>query len=227
MNLALTSLIAAAVTFVGAHFALSHPLRSPLVKVLGEKGFLALYSLMALASFVWMVSAFKVAPVDPPFWPGFDDISWTAASVLTMVALVLLTGSLFGNPALPAPGAAKAAAKEPRGVFKVTRHPMMWAIALWAIAHLIAAPTARTLVVASAMLVLALVGAHLQDRKKAALMGTAWQSWQAKTSYWPKVGALFSVGWLWWVLGLALWLGITHAHIAMAGWAAGVWRWVG
>ncbi|WP_137680580.1 NnrU family protein [Aurantiacibacter suaedae] len=222
----LTSLLAACVTFVGSHFAMSHPLRPAIVGALGEKGFQAVYSLVSLAEFVWIYFAFKAVAPSIPLWPGFDDVSWALASALTLVAMVLLAGSFVGNPALPAPGAAEAAAKEPRGVFRVTRHPMMWAIGLWALGHLIAAPTARTLVVASAIGFLALVGAHLQDRKKEALMDEAWAGWEARTSYWPKLGKLFSVGWLWWLIGTALWLAFTYAHIHPSGWAAGVWRWV-
>ena len=48
----LLSLVAASTAFVGSHFALSHPLRAPLVGALGEAGFRVLYSLVALAAFV-------------------------------------------------------------------------------------------------------------------------------------------------------------------------------
>jgi len=220
-------LILACTVFVGTHFLLSHPLRTPLVGMVGEKAFQGVYSLVALASFVWIYFAFVAAPVSVPLWPGFDDVSWAVASVLTLVAMVLLAGSFAGNPALPAPGAEAAARREPKGVFRVTRHPMMWAIGLWALAHLIAAPTGRTLVVASAMGLLALLGAHFQDRKKEHLMGEAWAVWEARTSYWPRLGLLFSVGWLWWLIGTALWLAFTYGHIHAGGWAAGIWRWVG
>jgi len=222
----LVSLIAASTTLVGSHFAMSHPLRAGMVAVLGERGFQAVYSIVSLAALGWMYFAFKAMAPAVPYWPGFDDVSWAVASVLTLVAMVLLGGSFAGNPALPAPGAQAAARQEPRGVFRVTRHPMMWSFALWAAAHIIAAPTSRTLVVAIAILILALMGAHLQDRKKEALMGVAWAGWEAKTSYWPRVGALFSVGWLWWLVGTALWLAFTYAHIHPSGWAAGIWRWV-
>jgi len=223
----LLSLILACAVFVGSHFAMSHPLRAPMVRVLGANGFQGVYSLVSLAAFVWIYFAFKaVAPI-VPLWPGFNDVSWAVASVLTQVAMVLLAGSFAGNPALPAPSAEAAARSEPKGVFRVTRHPMMWAIGLWALAHLIAAPTSRTLVVASAMGLLALLGAHLQDRKKERLMGEAWAGWEARTSYWPRLGVLLSVGWTWWVIGAVLWLAFSYAHIHAAGWAAGVWRWVG
>ena len=64
MNEALVSLAAASIAFVGLHFALSHPLRRPLVGTLGERGFMALYSVVALGTFIWMVRAFKAAPMN-------------------------------------------------------------------------------------------------------------------------------------------------------------------
>ena len=39
MDPAPVTLLAASIAFVGTHFALSHPLRTPLVRVLGEKAF--------------------------------------------------------------------------------------------------------------------------------------------------------------------------------------------
>lgn len=223
----LTLLIAASIAFVGGHFALSHPLRAPMVKALGDQGFQGVYSLVAAASMVWMYFAFKATPVSTPLWAGFDDISWAIGSLLALVAMVLLAGSFLGNPALLMPGAEKAARSAPGGVFKVTRHPMMWAFALWAVSHIIAAPTTRTLVVASAVLILALVGAHFQDRKKQVLMGEAWSEWESKTSYWPRLGAIFSAGAVPWILGLVLWLGLSWLHGPLGGWAAGIWRWIG
>ena len=227
MDPALGSLIAASAALVVTHFTLSHPLRPVLAKGLGEGGFLGLYSLVAAACMVWMYYAFTAIPVQQtPLWPGFDDVSWAIGSLLTLVALVLFTGSLTGNPALPAPGAAEAAEREPAGVFRVTRHPMMWGFAFWAIAHILAAPTARTLTVSTAILVLALVGAYLQDRKKARLMGNSWRTWQGTTTFWPRLAELPRAGFTVWIIATALWLALTYAHLHAGDWAAGIWRWV-
>lgn len=146
---------------------------------------------------------------------------------MTIVALVLFLGSLRGNPALPATSAGRVAASDPRGVFLVTRHPMMWGFALWAIAHLLIAPTARTLILAGAILILALVGAHLQDRKKEALQGHAWKIWSARTTYWPQWRQLYRAGATLWLVAIVLWLAITWAHIWFGYVAAGIWRWIG
>jgi len=218
----LVSLIAASIAFVGTHFAMSHPLRAPMVRLLGDGGFMIAYSLVSAATMAWMYFAFVATPAGAPLWGGYGDGVWIAASIITLLALVLFAGSLIGNPALPAPGAEKAALQAPSGVFKVTRHPMMWGFGLWAFAHLIAAPTSRTVVVALAIGVLALIGARLQDRKKELLMGDAWRQWEANTSYWPRLGRIFSVGIVPWIAGIAIGLGATWWHTMDAG----VWRWV-
>ena len=44
----MNSLIAASVAFVGLHFLLSHPLRKPVVARTGERGFIGIYSLVAM-----------------------------------------------------------------------------------------------------------------------------------------------------------------------------------
>ena len=223
----MTNLIAAAVAFVGTHFALSHPLRAKLVRMIGPIGFQIVYSLVAFATLGWMVVAYRAAGPSAGLWDGNGAISWALASLLTLIAAVLFVGSLLGNPALPQPGAAALAQKPVHGVFHVTRHPMMWGFALWALAHALVSPTPRSLVLTGAVGFLALVGSHLQDRKKEALMGTAWAGWEAKTSYAPKLGGLAKAGLVPWLGGLVLWLAATWAHIPGNGMAAGLWRWVG
>ena len=227
MTDAFAGLVAAAVAFVGTHFALSHPFRAPLVRLAGDKGFQAVYSLVAFATLGWLVVAFRAATGGAMLWDGFASAPWIAATVLMLVASVLLVGSFMGNPALPAPNAAEVAARGPHGVFHVTRHPMMWSFALWSASHLLVSPTPRVIVLALAIAVLALVGSHLQDRKKQALMGHAWADWEAKTSYWPRPGGLAKAGAMPWLGGMALWLVASWAHGPLVAIPAGLWRWIG
>ena len=228
MDQPLASLMAANVAFVGSHFALSHPLRAPLVARLGDKGFAGFYSLVSLAAFAWIILAFRaVGPVGIPLWNGQGEVLWALGSVLTLLALVFLTGSFKGNPALPDTPAEVVAKARPVGMFAVTRHPMMWGFALWALAHILVSPTPRTLVTAGAMGLLALIGSHLQDRKKAALLGAAWGHWQDQTSYWPRWSRLGGAGAGVWIAALALWVVLSWAHIWLANVPAGVWRWLG
>ncbi|MEO0462435.1 MAG: NnrU family protein [Pseudomonadota bacterium] len=224
MDETLLTLIAANAAFVGTHFAMSHPLRNPMVSALGELGFTLVYSLVSLATFAWVYAAFTAA--SPADLVGSGQVGWIIATVLMLPAMVLFAGSVIGNPALPTPMAEAQARAEPGGVFRVTRHPMMWGFALWALAHIVLFWSMRTLITAVAMGLLALLGAHFQDRKKQRLMGDAWEHWESRTSYWPRWSALPRAGLVPWALGLALFVGLSWAHIPLGGIAAGVWRWL-
>lgn len=219
------TLIAANIAFVGTHFAMSHPLRAPIVKALGAGGFQGAYTVVSFATLAWVYFAFTAAP--PADLPGSGDAGWIAATIITLPAMILLAGSLVGNPALPTPMAEAQARAEPKGVMRVTRHPMMWGIGLWAASHIILFWSIRTMVTALAMGILALVGAKLQDAKKEALMGESWAEWERKTSYWPRWGQLFSVGAVPLVAGTVLWLAGSYIHLWRAGIPAGVFKWLG
>ena len=218
-------LITTCALFVGSHLLLSHPLRAGLAGRLGERGFMIVYSIVAIATFVLIVQAWRGMPPEPPLW-AVDDPLWILASLLVLVASILFMGSLIGNPALPAPNAAQAAGGAARGVFAITRHPMMWSFALWSAAHVLVSPSPRVIVLSIAMALLALVGSHMQDRKKEQLMGAAWNGWEAQTSYWPLLAALGKAGLVPWLGGLAVWFAATWAHGWLIAMPAGLWRWL-
>ena len=163
-------LITTCVLFVGSHLMLSHPLRHGLASRLGERGFQIVYSIVAIATFIMLVQAWRGMPPEPPLW-AVGDILWILASIIVLFASVLFMGSLIGNPALAAPGAAAAAQGAPRGVFAITRHPMMWGFALWAVAHVMVVPTPAQIILSGTIVFLALFGSAGQDGKKARLMG--------------------------------------------------------
>jgi len=224
MDSDLFELILANTAFVGSHFAMSHPLRHLMVKTLGERGFQLVYVVVSIATLYWVSVAFKSAPSGG--LPGSGTVGWVVATLLTLIAMVLLAGSLFGNPALPTPNADEQARAEPGGVFKVTRHPMMWAFGLWALSHIVLWLSWRTNVTAFAIGLLALLGAHLQDRKKEQLMGDSWEEWESRTSYWPRWRALVPAGWVPWLIGLVLFALLSWLHMPLGGIPVGIWRWV-
>jgi uncharacterized membrane protein len=227
-------LILALAVFLGTHFALSHPLRAPLVKALGPGAFAGVYSLVALATFGWAILAFRAAPYTMPLWEA-GDAMWAIASALMLIGTILFAGSLFGNPALPAPGAAKLATQPARGVFAITRHPMMWGFALWSACHILVAPNQAALWLAGSIAVLAIIGSMGQDAKKAKLMGDGWRDWSARTSFVPFGGQLAGrIGWAAaWpgrtvvLAGVALWLVASWLHPRFGLPLVGLWRWIG
>lgn len=220
----------AAGSFVGTHLVLSHPLRRPLVGMVGESGFSGLYSVVAAATLGLTVLAYQKAPTTAPLWHVGDGL-WAVSTALMLLASVLLLGSLVRNPAFPGAGGSAGSAKA-SGVYAVTRHPMMWSFAIWGACHILIYPIAKNLVLSGAIIALALFGAAMQDRKKAALDPQGWTTWQGRTSYLPFAavaqgratiggfGAHALGG------GLVVWLVATWAHIPIAGWRAGIWRWL-
>ncbi len=172
----MTNLIVAAAAFVGTHFLLSHPLRAPIVGAITERGFLLLYSVVAVGTLVWLALAYRAAPATPPLWPVGDAI-WAIVSAAMLVASVLLVGSLVGNPGMVDPYGKATAPTVARGVYAITRHPMMWAFALWGLCHIAVYPLVSNVILASAIILLALIGARLQDAKKERLQPEVWPAW--------------------------------------------------
>ena len=218
----------ASLAFVGTHFLMSHPLRGTLIAGLGEKGFAAAYSLVALLTFGWMIWAYPEATehAPQPFWEA-GRWGFAFATLLMWLGSVLFVGSLRRNPAFPRPGKAIERIDEPHGVYSITRHPMMWGFALWAATHVIVNPTCASLILCSAIAFLALVGAALQDSKKERLLGDVWRDWRSKTSFLPYGRGLKSADGFALLFGTLLWLGATWAHEPLGGRPAGLWAFLG
>jgi uncharacterized membrane protein len=212
-------LVLSAILFMGTHFLLSHPLRAPLAGALGERAFQGLYSLVAIATFGAAIYFYHAIGREPQLWvPG--EALWIAATLLMWLGAILFVGSFVKNPALPG---ARGPSGAPHGVFVITRHPMMWGFALWAIVHLTVVATPKALVLDGTILVLALVGSAGQDRKNQARRGERWHEWTAQTAFWPFARGVANPG-------AAALIGGTIL-LFLAAWLhplpVGPWRWLG
>src|SRR5215471_18323 len=132
-GLCMSMLLAATAFFLVTHFIPSTPLRPALVKAIGEWPYRGLYSLIALGGLVWMARAYGNAPHEQ-LWTGLRLLP---AAVMP-IAFILLVCGYARNPT--AVGAEKLlqSGEPARGIIRVTRHPLMWAIMLWSGAHLAA-----------------------------------------------------------------------------------------
>jgi uncharacterized membrane protein len=217
---AATALFAA--LFVATHLLLSHPLRAPIVRRLGPKGFLAAYTVVSFATFIPMILARKSVGAEEWLWsvPGW---AWTIALPLMWLASVLLAGSFVRNPAMETLQSHDAVIGRPAGVFRWTRHPMMWSFALWALVHLLVHPEPSAVAIALAVGVLALAGSVAQDAKKRAQLGQRWAEWERATSFIPFGRGFALPGWLALVGGTTIFLGATWLHPVPVGF----WHWLG
>jgi uncharacterized membrane protein len=176
----------AAVVFVGSHFLLSSTgLRGRLVDRLGEGPFRAVYSALALLLLIWIAVAYREAPrVDLWIPPPLIII---VPLVVMPIALLLLVGGLTQpNPTAVAPGRHFAPERPAPGVLAITRHPVLWAIGLWALAHLIANGDSASVVLFGSLAFLALYGTRLiDDKKRRDWPAEDWQRFSAATSNLP------------------------------------------
>jgi uncharacterized membrane protein len=105
-----------------------------------------------------------------------------------------------------------------RGIIRITRHPIMWAILLWAATHILARGDVRALVFFGGFLVLAALGTVLIDRRKSS--NPDFQRFKAVTSNIPFVAVAQGrnrivwreIGWLRPAAGLAVFFLVLLVH---------------
>lgn len=156
-------------------------LRPLLAERIGEGGFMATYSVISLASFIVMVSAFRHAPLIP-IWAPNAATAWLAVALMLPASMLFVASVAGRNPtaagqALPQDG--------PRGITRITRHPMLVSFALWGLVHLLANGDAASLVFFGGIAATALLGMPSIDAKLERRDPTGWAVLSRQTSIVP------------------------------------------
>jgi uncharacterized membrane protein len=151
---------------------------------LGERGFLAVYSLTSLVIFAWFVAAYSAAPTIV-LWPRQRWTALVPVSVMPFAAILLVAGYSTRNPTAVGMERSARADDPAPGILRVTRHPVLWAIGLWASSHVIANGDLGSLVFFGLLAALALGGTELIDRKKQLALGSNWSRLAQVTSNVP------------------------------------------
>ena len=151
----------AAAAFFFLHFLSSTPLRPVLVRAMGEWPYRGLYSAIAFASLVWLGFAYGAAPREV-LWEG---PRWLPMPVLA-VAFVLMTCGYFRNPMIVGAEKLMGSPEPARGIVRITRHPIMWAVILWALSHVIAYGTVKGLILFGTLFAVAAIGTVSMDSRK-------------------------------------------------------------
>jgi uncharacterized membrane protein len=209
-------LILATLAFLGLHVLPSTPLRPLAVRALGEGAYLGLFSVISLAGLAWMSVEYSRAPFEG-LWPG---LRWVPAAVMPIAFVLLACGLLERNPALLGMASALKRDDPARGIVRITRHPIMWALMLWAAAHLLAIGSLQTVIFFGGLFLLAAAGTSLQDARKAARLGEDWARFAALTSNLPFAAiakgrnrlVLREIGWARPAVGVALYIVVILFH---------------
>jgi uncharacterized membrane protein len=215
-------LLAAVVALVGCHLLFSHALRGQMIRALGDGGFHTMFSVTSVALLLLTLIAYHKAPHGPAMWSADNLALQVVFSVGGYFAAALLVASLVGNPALIGANIADLSTRIPSGVYKVTRHPMMFAIAIWSVVQFLIDSSARNLIFFGGFAILALVGSRLQDIKKIAQSGREWKMWSSRTPFWPDLRHLGQLG-LAWPVGILPWMLVTGIEVHTALVPVGLW----
>jgi len=204
-------------------FFLSHslpvrpPLRPWLQARLGSVGFTLGYSALSLAVLAWLIAAAGRAP-HVALW---DWAPWQVHVPLTVMGPVCLILALFiGRPNPFSFGGARNEQFDPArpGIVRLSRHPLLLALALWAAAHVVPNGDLAHVILFGTFAAFALLGGRLVDRRRRREMGPEWQRMRDLVANAPLFLASLSGGTLLRLAaGVALYGALLWAHPFLFG----------
>jgi uncharacterized membrane protein len=214
----MTLLIVAALVWIGVHIGIAGTrLREVLVGRIGDGAFRGVFSAVSIAAIVFLVMAWRGSSTEP-LWYAPPWLRWLLVAAMLVAFLLFVASVSTPNPTMIGP--AGAATRPPRGIQRITRHPMLWSFAIWAAVHIIGNGDTAAIVFFGAFLVTALAGMPSIDGKLARRDPATWQALSAATSILP-FGAiaqgrnrlvLREIGWLTPLIALIAWALLLHLH---------------
>jgi uncharacterized membrane protein len=223
------SLAAAAAFFLAIHLLVAGTrLRDALTGKIGLGPYMGLFSLSSVAGLAWLGISFAQArntAADTVFW-SLTPLTRDLQLGLQVAAMLLIVpGLTTPNPTSVRQEGTLDRPDVVKGMVRITRHPFLWGVAIWAAGHLLVNGDAASMVLFATLLLLALLGTASIDAKRKRALGAKWDAYAAQTSNVP-FGAIASgrqtlnlgeIGWWRIVLAIGVWAMLAWAHPLMFG----------
>jgi len=220
-------LILSIAAFTALHIIPSTRLRPWIIGQFGRIAFMLVLSVLSTVSFIWMWIAYKAAThdVETVFWVTDTPLRLLSAGIM-YVAILLIVWMLTNTPRILINGEHLLQEKNSiRGVLRITRHPMMWPLALWAMVHMLNNADPAGFVYFGYFVVLAIFGTLMIDARRKKHLGTDWSAIEKATSNTPFAAILTGknsfpwreMGWQRPLAALVIWAAIIHFHEALIG----------
>jgi uncharacterized membrane protein len=171
-------LLALAAFFLTHSLPVRPPLRPWAMARLGPAGFGLIYTALSLAVLSWLIAAAGRAP----FIPLWDWAPWQNHVVLAaMLPACLILTLAVARPNPFSFGGARNDRFDPRrpGIIRITRHPLLLALALWSMAHVPPNGDLAHVLLFGTFASFAVLGGRLVDRRRQREMGQAWHDLRA------------------------------------------------
>jgi uncharacterized membrane protein len=180
------NLVAASAYFLLIHFAVSGTrLRDTLVARLGEGPYRGAFSFASLLGLIWLIYGYRHAPT-VALWGQLPGLRPLAFVLVFIAFLFLVVGLTTPSPTRVGMESTLAKGRDiVRGIVRITRHPFLWGVALWALVHLFMNGDLASLVLFGSLLLLALGGTVAIDTKRRRKFGDDWVKFAQATSSVP------------------------------------------
>lgn len=223
MDSALWATGLASAAFFVSHLGLAHPpVHDRIAGRIGEKGFQGLFLLTTLLTLGAMIASYSYASHFIYLWIPGPGLRHLPLLIMPVAFSLIAGGILTRNPSALGMEHSLDRADAVNGALRITRHPVMWGMTLWAAVHLIVNGDLASLLFFGGFLLTALLGSLHLDRRMAASQGERWQYFVAATSFIPFAAMLSGrQSWSWvelrrsmaWGLGSFILLLLLHPYL--------------
>lgn len=216
----------AAVAWVAVHVGIAGTrVRRTVAARIGDNGFRGLFSLLSVTAITALVMTYRHARLGDrtQLWIAPSSLGWLLVLLMAFAFTLLIGAVTVPNPT--AVGGERVLGQEPRGLLRITRHPMLWSFAIWSAVHIIGNGDLVSLLFFGAFGLTALVGMPSIDRKLASRDPQGWSQLAKVTSILPFAAILSGrnrlmlreIGWIAPLAGLALWVVLLLLHPRLFG----------
>ena len=223
------NLIAAAAFFVLIHLLISGTrLRDALVGRMGPGPYIGMFVVLSWIGIIWLGWGFATARQEASnevFWGLSEGTRHAQLAIQLLAVLLIVPGLTTPNPTSVRQEGALQRPDVVKGMLRITRHPFLWGMAVWAAGHLLVNGDIASLILFGSLLALALFGTASIDAKRRRALGATYDAFVAQTSNVPFLAiaqgrqrlSLGEIGW--WRIGLAvaIWAIVAWAHPYFTG----------
>ena len=220
----MVNLLAAALFFVLLHLLVSGTrVRDALTGRIGQGPYMGLFSLASIGGLAWLGFAFahsRAEPWNSAYWNLTPVTRHIQLGLQLLAMLLIVPGLTTPNPTSVRQEGALDRPDVVKGMLRITRHPFLWGVAIWAAGHLLVNGDRASIVLFGAMLLLALFGTSSIDAKRKRALGATWDGFAAQTSNVPFAAilagkqklSLGEIGWWRIALAVAIWAALLFGH---------------
>jgi len=162
-------------------------IRSEIIARVGRPIYFAGYSMVSVVALAWLFSS----ALSLDYIPLWHVRPWHAVVTFILAPMggfLVLAGLTSSNPL----SVSIRSSEEPGAVVQISRHPVLWGFALWALGHIAANGDLRSVLLFGGFALFSLAAIPMIENRAKRRLGERWQSLAANTSIVPLSGFLFA-----------------------------------